>query len=219
MRAHHRGVTLKSAAGENDGIGIEQCDTVTAPSLDAAYPITRRHHQTAHRGVVQKLHPSPLCRRAKFGNDDTAAPDRLNAGRAGTEIIDRRHEFDAVAPQPSDRCGRVVRKRAKIAGIASSTARPQHVVDETGVDPIGSIEPHVRWRPPCIAAGFILARFFHDRNVDGQASALRLLRRRDRCCEPSRPVSDNNQLFGVLRHRRKITAQPRVQLISAPPSI
>ena len=25
MRAHHRGVALKSAAGENDGIGIERC--------------------------------------------------------------------------------------------------------------------------------------------------------------------------------------------------
>jgi len=80
---------------------------------------------------------------AVIDNASATPADRLNARRPGAEIIKRRDEFDAVALQPSDGCGGIVRQGAKIADIALPAANPEHVVGKTGIDPVRCIEPHV----------------------------------------------------------------------------
>ena len=125
MRAHHRRIALKSAAGENDGIGGERCrGAIAGVDLDAADAMTLRHHQPLRFGFVANLHAGLLRGREQFCNDGAAAADRLDARRTGAEIIKRRDEFDAVALQPSDGCGRIVRQGAKIAGDRRARRKP-----------------------------------------------------------------------------------------------
>ena len=145
MRAHHRRIALKSAAGENDGIGSERCRrTIAGMNLDAFDAMLPRQHQPGRLAFIADFHACALPRGEQFCNDGAAAADRLNARRPGAEIIKRRDEFDAVALQPSDGCGCIVRQGAKIAGIAAPAAGPEHVVGETRIDPVRRIEPHVR---------------------------------------------------------------------------
>ena len=220
MRAHHLRVSLDSAAGENDGIGVERRrGAIAAVNLDAGDAMAIRHHQPVRLALVANPHTRLFRGGEQLFDHDAAAADRLDARWTGAEIIQRRDEFDAVALQPSDGRGRVVCQRLKIDGIAASTASLKHVICKTGVDPVGRIEPHVRGRPACVAAGFVFARFLQHGDVDRQTAAARLFGRRERCCQPRRPVSDNDQFCRVLRHLRSRARGLAGQLISAPPSI
>src|ERR1019366_4537231 len=155
------------------------------------------------RGFVANLHPCPFCGLEKLFDDDAAASDRLDTGRAGDEIIDRSDEFDAVGLQPSNRCDRVLRKRAKIVSISQSAGHLKHIVFETGAEPIRCGEPHVRRTPAGISACFVFTRFFKQCNFDLQAAAAGLLGGRGSGCEAGSSMSDDDQLLRISRHRWK----------------
>src|SRR5665213_1906629 len=105
MLPHHRHVALKTAGGENDGIGVEHGDVPAAGShLDTA-DATLSHPQPDRRGFVAKLYRR-FCRRFRKPVDDGAtASDRLDARRTGAEIVNRRVDADTLRPEPSERRG------------------------------------------------------------------------------------------------------------------
>jgi hypothetical protein len=120
MRAHHRGVALKSAARENHGVSLERCRSAIAGLRLHATDAMTFHHQPIQHSFVADLHPCPLRRGGKLFDDGAAATDRLDTGRTGTEIIDGRNEFDAVSLEPSDCRHRMLRQHAEIISIGQS---------------------------------------------------------------------------------------------------
>ncbi len=162
-----------------------------------------RHHQSSHRRFVENLHPCHLRSADEFFDDGAAASDRLDTGRAGTEIIDRNGEFDAVALEPSNGLNRVLRQRPEIDWIGQSTRHLLHIVLKAGCKPIGCVEPHIGRTPAGISAGFGFARFFKQGNLDAQAAAARLLGGCKCRCETGRSVSDDHQSLKILRHSRQ----------------
>jgi len=115
MRAHHRGAPLEAAGGEDDGIGIERGrDAVAALNGHAADATALRgHDQPTDLGFVKNFDACSLRGVEQLVNNGAAAADRLDPCRTGAEIIGRRDEFDAVALQPSDCRGRILRQRPK----------------------------------------------------------------------------------------------------------
>ncbi len=114
---HHREIALKSAAGENNGVGTDRRDVIAGSNKDGADAIPLPHHQAGRRGLIANRHARLSGGGRKRIDDGAAATDRLDPRRTGAEIIDRDVKRDAVTPQPSNgRCG-VLCQRSKIAAV------------------------------------------------------------------------------------------------------
>jgi hypothetical protein len=216
MRPHHRAVALEPTGGENDGVGIKRGrDAFAGLNVDAAHALVR-HHEPARLGFVEKFHACAFGGFQKLFNDGATAPDRLDTGRAGAEIINGNDEFDSVGLEPSNGRDRVLGKRPKIVSVGQSAGRLAHVVFKTGRKPIGRSQPHVGRTPAGISAGFIFARFFQQCNIDAQAAAARLPGRGKRRGEAGSAMSDNNQLLEISRHSGNHKSSPEIRLSRHP---
>ena len=116
MGPHHREIALKSAAGENNGVGIDRRDLIAGSNMDGADTMPLPHHQAGRPGLIAKRHtrfPGGVRQRV---NNGAAAADRLDP-RPGAEIIDRDVECDAVTLEPSNGRSGALGQRSKIAAV------------------------------------------------------------------------------------------------------
>ena len=104
MLAHHRGVGLEAAAGEDHGVGGER---LAAGEPHAARSRRRSAISASAAQRIAERDARGLRGARQLAMDRLAAADRLDARRALGEIIDRLMELHAVRGDPLHRRGRV----------------------------------------------------------------------------------------------------------------
>ena len=114
MLAHHRGVALEAAAGENDGVRRKRCAVFQCERADAA----RLRDDRARRAAMPDRDAGRAGGARQRRDDRRPAARRLDARGAFREIIGRLNERDAVRLDPRDGRGRVGGEAREIGRVA-----------------------------------------------------------------------------------------------------
>ncbi|MGA2567500.1 MAG: hypothetical protein ABSF41_11815 [Pseudolabrys sp.] len=203
MRAHHFEIALEAAAGQHDCVR-RQCPARAVLLDEQAGDPAVIAGDLFCLAFIKKSHTGLPGGARQFLDEDLAAADRLNAGRAFRQVIRGLNELDAQRGEPFDGGRRFLRQPREIAFVTARLGGVEHVPNEARFHALGRCHAHVGRRPARIAAGFGFRGLVGERDLDRPAVRARRFGGGQRGGEAGRALANDDEVLQWRAHDRSI---------------